>query len=78
MSKVIPGWEHEVVRYTVLPGQATGYMVGQQQILELRDEAKAALGDAFDLAEFHEIVIGGGNVPLDVLDDLVWVWIEAH
>ena len=78
MSKVIPGWEHEVVRHTVLPGQATGYMVGQQQILELRDEAKAALGDDFDLAEFHEIVIGGGNVPLDVLDDLVWGWIEAH
>ena len=78
MSKVIPGWEHEVVRHTVLPGQATGYMVGQQQILELRDQAKAALGDDFDLAEFHEIVIGGGNVPLDVLDDLVWGWIEAH
>ncbi len=78
MRETIPGWEHEVDRYTVLPAQATGYMVGQQHILELRDEAKRALGDEFDLATFHEVVIGGGSVPLDVLDDLVATWIAGR
>jgi uncharacterized protein (DUF885 family) len=77
MDATIPGWSHEVERYTVLPGQATGYMVGQQQILEQRDQAAAAFGDDFDLAAFHEVVIGGGSVPLEVLDDLVAAWIAG-
>ena len=77
-SDTLPRWSHEVERYTVMPGQATGYMVGQQRILELRDEALAALGDEFDIAAFHEIVIGGGSLPLDVLEERVGVWIKAQ
>ncbi len=71
MDETVSGWSHEVDRYTVLPGQATAYMVGQQQILALRDRLRAKLGDGFDLAAFHDAVVGQGAVPLALLDDLV-------
>lgn len=64
-------WSHEVVRYTVLPGQATGYMIGRNQILTMRQELQSALGDDFDLAAFHDLVIGGGNLPLELLESVV-------
>ncbi len=61
----------EVERYFNWPGQATSYMVGQLKILELRDRARQALGDRFDIRDFHAVVLENGAVPLDVLDDLV-------
>jgi uncharacterized protein (DUF885 family) len=57
----------EVDRYCVMPGQACGYMVGRLEILRLRDKAKAALGAKYDLRDYDDAVVLGGNVPMDVL-----------
>jgi len=57
----------EVDRYCAWPGQACGYKVGHSEINRLRDKAKAALGEKFDLKAFNDTVVLGGNVPLDVL-----------
>ena len=67
----------EVDRYIVVPAQATGYMVGMLKILELRDRAQTALGDGFRLSAFHDVVLGHGAVPLEVLERLVDDWIET-
>ena len=65
----------EVVRYIVLPGQATAYKIGMLRFLELRRRAKDALGDAFALPEFHERVLREGSVPLEILGELVEAYI---
>uniref|UniRef100_UPI003340B251 DUF885 family protein n=1 Tax=Sphingomonas sp. TaxID=28214 RepID=UPI003340B251 len=57
----------EVDRYCAWPGQACGYKLGQTEIVAQRDRAKAALGARFDLRDFNQAVVEGGNVPLDVL-----------
>jgi uncharacterized protein (DUF885 family) len=57
----------EVDRYCSWPGQACGYKIGHSEILRQRARAKAALGARFDLRDFDDAVVGGGNVPLDVL-----------
>jgi uncharacterized protein (DUF885 family) len=57
----------EVERYVVNPGQACAYMIGQLRILELRDNAKQALGSKFSPREFHNVVLRSGTVPLDIL-----------
>ncbi len=57
----------EIDRYCAWPGQACGYKIGQTEIVAQRDRARAALGDRFDLRDFDQAVVGGGNVPLDVL-----------
>ena len=67
----------EIERYIVWPGQATGYKVGQLTILRLRDNARAALGDRFDIREFHDLVLQGGAVPLTILKDQVKAYIES-
>ena len=67
----------EVERYIVMPGQATAYKVGMMKILELRQRAMDALGERFDLAAFHDVVLKNGAVPLDILDRLVDEHIEA-
>ena len=63
LSEVTP----EVDRYCSWPGQACGYKVGHSEILAQRSRAKAELGTKYDLRDFDDAVVGGGNVPLDVL-----------
>jgi uncharacterized protein (DUF885 family) len=58
----------EVERYLVDPGQALAYKAGMLKILELREKMKQARGDAFDLRQFHNLVLGGGPMPLPVLE----------
>jgi uncharacterized protein (DUF885 family) len=68
----------EVDRYTSVPGQALGYMIGKLKIDELRDRAKARLGQRFDLRRFHNAVIDQGALPLDTLDKLIDEWIASQ
>ena len=70
------GLAHEVDRYIVLPGQATGYMVGMLKILELRSKAMDELGDKFDIKEFHRVILGSGSVPLEILERIVQDYID--
>lgn len=67
--------KNEVERYIVLPGQATAYMVGMLKILELREMAKMELGGAFDIRDFHDVVLGNGALPLSQLEQLVKTYI---
>ncbi|MEG3124161.1 DUF885 domain-containing protein [Sphingomonas sp. GB1N7] len=61
----------EVDRYCAWPGQACGYKLGQTEIVAQRDRAKKAMGARFDLRDFNQAVVEGGNVPLNVLADNV-------
>ena len=61
----------EIERYIVMPGQATSYKVGMMKILALREKAKSALGDKFDLRDFHDVVLKNGAVPLDILERFI-------
>jgi uncharacterized protein (DUF885 family) len=65
----------EVERYIAMPGQALAFKMGQLKILELRERARDALGDAFDIRDFHEVVIGEGAMPLHLLEARVEAWI---
>lgn len=67
----------EVRRYIVWPGQATAYKVGMIKIQELRHKAEQELGDKFNIREFHDTVLGGGALPLEVLERRVNLWIDA-
>ena len=67
----------EVRRYLVNPGQATSYKIGMIKILELRARAREALGDRFDIRTFHDVVLGGGALPLGILEQRVDQWIAA-
>ncbi len=67
----------EVRRYIVWPGQATAYKIGMLKILELRSLAQTELGDKFSYAGFHDTVLGGGALPLPVLEARVKRWIDT-
>lgn len=67
----------EIERYIVIPGQATSYKIGMMKILDVRSKAQQALGDAFSLGEFHDVVLKNGAVPLDILERLVDQYIET-
>ncbi len=74
-----PNPESDIVkaieRYIVMPSQATAYKVGMLKILELREQAKQALGEGFDIREFHDIVLKQGPLPLTVLERQIDKWI---
>ena len=60
-----------VDRHIVMPGQATAYKVGMNEILRLREKARDQLGERFDIREFHDVVLTHGAVPLAILEELV-------
>jgi uncharacterized protein (DUF885 family) len=68
----------EADRYIAWPGQALAYKMGQLTILKLRDEAKAQLGDKFDIKAFHDEILNGGAMPLDLLQQRVEAWIKEQ
>jgi uncharacterized protein (DUF885 family) len=68
----------EIRRYMVIPGQATSYKIGMLRIQELRRKAEAALGAKFDIRAFHDTILGGGAMPLTVLEQRVDRWIAAQ
>ena len=68
----------ETERYIDAPGQALSYKIGMLKILELREKAKTALGDRFDIRAFHDVVLKNGAVPLPILEELVDDYIAAR
>ena len=69
-----PSMAAEIDRYIAWPGQALGYLVGQREILRLREHARTRLGAAFDLRAFHGAVLNHGSLPLPVLSQVVQAW----
>ncbi|MGZ6126014.1 MAG: DUF885 domain-containing protein [Myxococcales bacterium] len=73
-----PTVQSETDRYMAWPAQALGYKIGQLKLLELRDRAKKDLGPRFDIRGFHDEVLGGGALPLDVLEQRIAAWIAKN
>lgn len=73
-----PGIQAETDRYIAWPAQALGYKLGQLEILKLRELAKTQLGSKYDIRAFHDEILNGGALPLDVLDKRVTAWIDVQ
>jgi len=73
-----PNIQTEVDRYIAWPGQALAYKLGQLEILKLRQYAKDQLGAKFDIRAFHDEVLSGGTLPLDVLDQRTREWVDKQ
>ncbi|GAA4212810.1 DUF885 domain-containing protein [Actinocatenispora rupis] len=67
--------DNEIDRYVAAPGQALAYMIGRVRIDELRERAQRRLGYAFDIRDFHHVLLAEGSVPLDTMADLVDDWV---
>ncbi len=67
----------EIQRYFANPGQATAYKIGMMNIQQARANAESALGDAFDIREFHDLILGAGALPLPLMHARVESWIES-
>ncbi|MCK5212793.1 MAG: DUF885 domain-containing protein, partial [Dehalococcoidia bacterium] len=76
-GKSMSSARYQVLRYIVWPGQSTSYMIGFLRILGLRDQVQSVLGDTFDLAAFHTLVLENGSLPLDILERRVQEIIDA-
>jgi uncharacterized protein (DUF885 family) len=70
--------QSETDRYIAWPGQALSYKLGQLKFRELRERAKKELGPKFDLRTFHDEMLNGGVLPLDMLDARTNTWIQAQ
>ncbi|TCI02291.1 DUF885 domain-containing protein [Corallincola luteus] len=70
--------ERAIDRYVVMPGQATSYKIGMIKLLELREKAKQALGEKFDIKAFHDVILIHGALPLNVLETQVDSFIEQN
>ena len=66
-----------VNRYIVFPGQATAYLIGKIKILELREWAKAELGDQFSISDYHDEVLRQGAVPMNILEENIQAWVAG-
>jgi len=73
-----PDVQAETDRYIAIPGQALAYKLGQLEISKLRDRAQTELGSKYDIRAFHDEILNGGALPLDVLDARVTAWIAAQ
>jgi len=73
-----PDVQSETDRYIAIPAQALAYKLGQLEILKLRQRAQVALGDKYDIRSFHDEILNGGALPLDVLEARVTAWIAAQ
>lgn len=72
-----PDIQAETDRYIVMPGQALSYKIGQLKILELRALAQKELGGQYDIRAFHDEILNGGALPMDVLEARVRAWIKG-
>ena len=70
--------ENEVDRYIMQPGSVPCYKIGELKIRELRRYAEKELGPKFDIRAFHDQILGGGQLPLDLLEKKVKGWVASQ